>query len=100
MMRKISLVPYQVNESESYDVRGSLVTILFSNGLGPDDLIEHDRIAKKIENTENNEVLLDENEYNRIVFCVNSFPKGFGRNDLEFVTRIMNAEEIASFKED
>lgn len=92
-MRKISLIPYRVKEG-AYDVRASLVDILFALKLGAQDLVEHDRIARKIETAENNEIILEEDEFEIIKFCINSFQTGFSRNDLEFVNRVMDAEEI------
>ncbi len=95
-MRKISLIPYRVNGDMAYDVRGSLIDVLFGVRLGPQDLKEHDRIARKIETAENNEVILEESEYEKLVYFVKAFPKGYGRNDLEFVNRVMDAEEITA----
>jgi hypothetical protein len=92
LMRKINLVPYSVG-SNPYDVRGSIINLLFAHGLGPEDLIAHNDLAMKIESAEDS-ILVDENEYSRIKFCLESFPQGFNRNDLEFVTRIIDAEEI------
>ncbi len=93
-MRKISLIPYRVNGNQAYAVRESLVDALFGIRLGPQDLKKHDQIAGKIETAENNEVLLEEDEYEKLVFCIRSFPQGYGRADLEFVNRVMDAEEI------
>lgn len=95
-MRKISLIPYRVDGDRAYDVRGSLVGILFGVKLGPKDLVEHDRIAKKIEAAENNEVILTDEEYAKVRWCTEVLPSGYTRNDLEFVNRVMDAEEITA----
>ena len=93
-MRKVSLIPYRLPGDIAYDVRGSLVELLFAVRLGPEDLGEHDRIARQIETAENNEVILDNKDYERLVFCLRANPGGYSRNDLEFVNRVMSAEEI------
>lgn len=92
MMRKISLSQYSVGK-DKYDVKGSLVAVLFARKLNSSDLIEYDGIAKMIESSDT-EVILTEKEYNIIKSCVESNPGGYARQDLEFVERVLNAEEI------
>jgi hypothetical protein len=93
-MRRISLIPYRIDGNQAYLVRESLTAVLFGVKLGPGDLIEHDRIARKIESAENNVVELTEREYDKLRWCVEVLPAGYSRNDLEFINRILNAEEL------
>jgi hypothetical protein len=60
--------------------------------LSARDVIEHDRIARKIE-TGGDEVLLEEAEYAKLKKAFETFT-GFSRNDLELVTRVMDAPEV------
>lgn len=94
LMRKITLTPYSVGQDQ-YDVKGSIVAVLFAHKLNPMDLIEYDRIAKKIEASET-EIELNEGEYQIIRSCVESLSVGYERRDLEFVQRVLNAGEITS----
>jgi len=92
-MRKISLIPYKV-EGEDYKVKESIINILFSPHLrlGARAIVENDRIAQKVE-AATEEVLLEEAEYAKIKNAVETF-EGYGRSDLELVTRILGAPEV------
>lgn len=105
-MRNISLIPYQAANNQIYDVRKSIVAAMFApsfscpacglalhtSNQGVRDLIENDRIARKIE-TAGDEVLLEEPEYTRVKAAIEAF-KGFGRDDLGLINRVMDAPEI------
>jgi hypothetical protein len=92
-MRKISLIPYKV-EGEDYKVKESILNLLFSPHLrlSARAIIENDRIARKIE-AAGDEVLLEDAEYQKIKVSVETF-EGYGRQDLEFVNRILEAPEV------
>lgn len=92
-MRKLSLIPYQFNGTD-YDVKGSLSSILFSQHLklGARQVIEHDRIASKIEGG-NGSVLLEEADYQTLKTAVETF-EGYSRPDIEFVQRVLDAPTV------
>jgi hypothetical protein len=112
-MRKISLIPYKVADGQEktvagkdgvttvvkmpdvmYDIKGSLARVLFIPALqlDPRGLIENDRIARKIEDG-TDQILLEETEYERLKTAIETH-KGYAREDLEMVQRVMDAEEI------
>ena len=62
--------------------------------LGDDGSIsEQNVLAIKLEQCKDDEILLEEDEYQRIKKAVDAF-KGFNRNDVELVTRINDAELV------
>lgn len=80
--------------TKPYQVKAALVTILFNPALqiaGRELLLQND-LAKKIEESKK-EVLLEEAEYTRIKTAIDAF-KGFGRNEVELVDRVLNAETV------
>jgi len=113
-MRKISLIPYKIADGEEkkvpgkvpgeidivktpdvmYPVREFLAEILFLPALkiGARDLIEHDRIARKIE-AAGDDILLEEGEYTRLLAAIDTF-QGYSRGDLELIKRVTGAAEI------
>lgn len=93
-MRKIGLDTYEY-EGQPFDVKQSMANILFlpQLKLGTRQLIEHDRIARKIEEGTDS-VLLEESEYLELRQAVESFD-GYGRQDLEFVQRVINAPQVS-----
>ena len=93
-MRKINLQPYDFSDGEPYDVKGSIVSLLFSGhlNLGYRQLLEHEHIAQKIE-ASNSLVLLEETEYREVLNAVETFT-GYGRPDVEFISRITEAPEV------
>jgi hypothetical protein len=60
--------------------------------LGFRDAIENDRIARKIEASQNYEVLLEDAEYAKIKQAFESF-QGFGRDEIQLISRVMDAAE-------
>ena len=112
-MRKISLIPYVVQEGimqmiqqpdgtvktenlpdTLFDMKKSIAGILFIPDLHLDirDAIENDRIARKVE-AAGDEVVLEEAEYAKLTNAMDHF-KGYSRKDLEFISRIRDAPEI------
>jgi len=94
-MRKISLIPYNIGNGQMYDVRQSIINLMFAPELrlGIRDAIENDRIARKIESAENHEVILEDAEFARVKQAFDVF-QGYGRNDLELIARVQDAAEI------
>jgi hypothetical protein len=102
--RKISVKPYQVeglleNGSRgmiSYQVKKSLGDIILApqlrlNGL---NLLRNSKIADKIISCEDEFVLLESTEYAILKEAVNDLAV-FGKNDVELVKRVLEAEEVA-----
>ena len=101
-MRKINLENYMLearNEKNEivnmpYDVKGSLIGVLFHPELklSGRELLLRDKLANKINDTES-EILLEETDYSKVKLAVESI-NGYTRNDVEFVRRVLEAEEI------
>jgi len=109
-MRKIKLADYMVKvkapdqmnpgkiiEGEyPYRVKDSILNLMFipSLQLNGAELVKQNVLAMKLEQCKEDVILLEDEEYNRIKRAIDTF-KGFGRNDVELVTRINEAEVVA-----
>jgi hypothetical protein len=93
-LRKISLIPYKIEDGQEYEVVPSLVSALFipALNLNARRLIENDRIARKIEQATDS-VLLEESEYLCVKEAFDTFT-GYKRQDAELVERVTNAPII------
>lgn len=105
-MRKLNLrdytvkmrVPDQGNPGQEIDAefpyrfKDSILNLLFTRELqlSGAELVRQNILAMKLEQCKDDEILLEEEEYNRIKKAVDAF-KGFNRNDVELVTRINEA---------
>ena len=101
-MRKIDLSSYDVTVMEKdamvtlpYDVKGSLVNGLYHSDLrlGYKELFENDKIARKIRDS-NGFVLLEEAEYEKLKQAFEII-KGFTKEDVELVRRVIEAPEVS-----
>jgi len=102
-MRKIDLTNYSVhvrNEKGEwvdipYEVKDSLIEVMFSRDLqlSARELLDRDDIARKVRDCTDGQVILEEEEYNKILTAVNTV-KGLGRPDVEFVRRILEAPKV------
>jgi hypothetical protein len=107
-MRNFDLTDYQItvdvpvtpeNPSGSrgvtYKVRESAVNLLFNPELklGGLELLKQDALARKILNSEGDAVLLEEEEYRKVRAAIESF-RGFTRNDVEFVRRVLECRDV------
>lgn len=102
-MRKINLENYLIEGFDEkgktrkfpYNVKESLVSILFHRNLNLNamDLLDRDDLARKIRDCKNKEILFEESEFEKIKQSINSFT-GYGRNDIEFVNRILKCPKI------
>jgi hypothetical protein len=93
-MRKLDLSEYPVEVGEQtlpYSVKESLSNLLYSSDLKRNfkDLLDNDRVAQKI-NKSGDYVLLEEEEYGRVKCAVENF-KGYSRNDVILVQRVLDA---------
>ena len=108
-MRKLSLkdytvkmkVPDNMNPGQEIEVelpyhfKASVLNLMFIRELqlSGAELVKQNVLAIKIETCKDDEILLEEDEYERIKRAVDVF-KGFNRNDVELVTRINEAEVV------
>ena len=88
--------PGQVIEGEfPYSFKDSVLNLLFIPDLQLNgaELVKQNVLAMKLEQCKEDEILLEDTEYNRVKRAIDTF-KGFGRNDVELVTRINEAEVV------
>ena len=102
-MRKLDLSSYTIKykdqegkpQSMPYDVKGSMVNIWFHPALklkGRDLLMAH-KLADRIEECKEESMLLEEVDYMKLKQAVEQI-EGFGKNDVEFVQRVLEAETV------
>jgi len=108
-MRKINLKNYTVklilpnpaNPLEEMEVerpffvKTSILNVMFAPSLmlSNADVVRENILAMKLEQCKDDEILLEENEYNRLKKAFDTF-RGFDRNAVELVTRIDEAEVV------
>lgn len=108
-MRKLNLKNYTVKvkipdqnnlgkeiEAEfPYHVKTSILNLMFTRELqlSGAELVKQNVLAMKLETCKDDEILLEDEEYKRIKTAFDTF-KGFGRTDVELVTRINEAEVV------
>ena len=102
-MRKLVISNYKVkarNEKDEivdvpYNVKESVVSILFQPSLQLQamDLLEQNKLANKINDAKDGFVLLEDADYDKLRKAIDVV-KGLGRNDVEFVKRILEAEQV------
>jgi len=108
-MRKLNLknytvtlrVPDKMNPGQEieaeypYHVKTSIMNLMFNTALqlGGAELVRQNILAMKLEQCKDDEILLEDEEYDRIKKAFDTF-KGFSRADVELVTRINEAEVV------
>ncbi len=108
-MRKINLENYLITRKAPdnmnhgkeieyklpYPVKDSILNLMFTRELQltSAELVKQNMLAIKIESCKEPEILLEDEEWNRLKKAINTF-KGFSRDDTELVTRILEAEEV------
>lgn len=97
-MRKIDLTNYKVKTGtgqREYNVKDSLIAIIFNRqlGLSGRELYEGGKLADKIENCKDGEVILEEGEFEPIKQAFQKF-RGFGLTDRELCRRIFECPKI------
>ena len=98
--KKIDLSGYSTGQRDekgepvTYDVRKSLVNVLFHPGLqlDPFQVLEANELADKIR-IGGDEILLSQSEYAKVLAGL-KVVKGCQEADVEFVRRLINAEEV------
>jgi len=108
-MRKLNLrdytvkmkVPDKANPGKEldielpYHVKDSILNLMFipQLQLSGAELVKQNVLAIKLETCKDGEILLEDEEYDRIKKAFNTF-RGFGRPDVELVRRINEAEVV------
>lgn len=103
-MRKLVISDYMVKARDSetnklvdapYSVKESLVSVLFQPDLqlSATALLEQNKLANKINDAKDGFVLLEDADYEKLTKAINTV-KGLSRNDVEFVRRILEAEQV------
>lgn len=85
----------QIEAEMPYHFKDSVLNLLFTRELqlSGAELVKQQVLAIKLETCKDDEILLEEDEYQRIKHAIDVF-KGFNRNDVELVTRINEAEVV------
>ena len=101
-MRKIDISSYEVilvmpdgqKKTDFYDMKESLSICLFhpSLQLNGREVLHRGKILNKIEQADG-ELMLEEAEYEKLKSAFEQV-KGFSKNDLVMIDRVLNAEEI------
>jgi len=105
-MRKLNLTDYtvkmkvpdnmnpgqQIEAKFPYHVKDSILNLMFIRELQLNgaELVKQNVLAMKIEQCKSEDILLEDEEWQRLKKAVDVF-KGFNRNDVELVTRINDA---------
>ena len=108
-MRKINLKDYtarakvqdnanpleQIEIEIPYHVKDSVINLLFTPGLqlSSSDLVRTNMLAMKIESCKEDEILLEDEEYERVKKAFDTY-RGFRREAVELVRRITEAEVV------
>ena len=93
-------VPDQMNPGRMIDAeipyhfKDSILNLLFIPDLqlGGAELVKQNVLAMKLEQCKEDVIRLEDAEYSRIKLAVDTH-KGFGRNDVELVTRVNESKE-------
>jgi len=99
--KKIDLSQYATvlkdenGEPQMFDVRSSLVNVLFHPNLklGAVEILERDELRKDIQNEETDTLLVTPEDWEKLragVECI----EGFGQNDVGFIRRVLEAPEV------
>lgn len=102
--RKINLENYPIQGFDEkgkekevpYDVRGSLVTVLFNKDLNLSavELLDRDDLARRIRDCKGKEILLEEADYQKIRQSLEVIRGGLGQTDVGFVRRVLECPQI------
>ena len=101
-MRKLNLENYEFSfrnaqgelETQLYDFKDAIINLMFHPDLklSRSENLKADILAEKIMEADK-EIILEEEEYNRIFQAVDSF-NGFGKNEVELVKRVTECPKI------
>jgi hypothetical protein len=85
----------ELTKAVIYDVKGSLIEILFHQDLDlhANEVMEREDLARKIRNCPDGKILLEEVEWINLRQAVETVPR-LGRQEVEFIRRIQNAPKV------
>lgn len=99
-MRRLNITPYKVAVPDPskpgttvevpFDVKGSMITVLFGKGVEGRQLLKCAAIAKKIEGATGASVLMEEADYRILEAAFVAWPT-FTRNEVELFSRVQDA---------
>lgn len=94
-MRKIDITDYDF-DGVTFQMRQSIASVLFNEDrLDGREVIARDLLARKIEETKDDFVLLEESDYKKVVGGLKATDlKPHGRSVVEFLKRILDAPEV------
>ena len=86
---------HEIEAEYPYHVKTSILNLMFNPALqlSGAELVRQNVLAIKLETCKDGEILLEDEEYDRIKKAFDAF-KGFSRHDVELVTRINEAEVV------
>jgi hypothetical protein len=107
LMRELNIKTYNVkvkindngevkDKELPYDVKGSLIEILFAKDnqqLPVREAMARDKICKRIEDCESDTILLEDAEWEKLKSSAEKL-SFVGRNDVELVSRILDCPEV------
>ena len=96
-MKRIDLTPYDIGLDEPFDVRKSLINVLFFQVNDPRELLARDELAKKIESS-GEELLIEDSDWQKCVAGITESMQAkvidTSRIQVEFVRRIISAPDV------
>lgn len=96
-MKKINLTSYKMENEKDYNIMEAVGAVLFhhSLNLGAKDVVERGKLFDKIKTQQNsaNEILLEDSEYTILKNSIEQV-RGFNKEDITFINRILNAESV------
>jgi hypothetical protein len=95
MERVIQGLKDELAGEATYDVKNSLIQILFApnQGLTATEILYRDDLARKIRDCAEDTLLLEESEYEKVKTAVNAVT-GFGVNDVTLIKRVIKAPAV------
>ncbi len=102
-MRIIDIRPYDItinDKSLKFDVRNSLVGLLFQGNIPPREFVDRDKLAKRIESADDGIFMFEEQEWKWLQAGLEACKSSdLGRNSTELIRRIYFAEQPSDKKE-
>ena len=94
-MRKLDLRNYTAFNGQAFEVRPSLVAILFNGKYDPRELIARDRLAQRIEAAPDEFILLEETDFARLMSGLEATDlSGIGRSATPFCQRLLDTATV------
>ena len=94
-MRKVDLRSYTEFSGHPFEVRPSLVAILFSGKYDPRELIARDKLAQRIENEPGEFILVEEVDFARLISGLNATDlSSIGRSAAQFCQQLLDTPTV------